>query len=95
MSRLSKQVVNIKQCHHYDAYIGRGSKWGNPFKIGQHGNREEVIQLYEDYIRGHKELMKSLHELEHKILGCWCRPKPCHGDVLLKLLNERYMEKFF
>lgn len=84
------KVVNVLTGERYDAYIGRPLKWGNPFIIGPDGTREEVIRKYEDWIRGKPELMASLHELKGKILGCWCRPKRCHGDILIKLIQERY-----
>ena len=44
------QVVNLKK-DKYDVYIGRPSFWGNPFSIGKDGNRDEVIEKYENYIR--------------------------------------------
>lgn len=72
----------------YDIYIGRPSKWGNPFIIGRDGTREEVIQKYEDWIKTQPNLMAALGELDGKILGCWCKPKPCHGDVLVSLVEE-------
>ncbi len=78
-------LVNINHSH-YDVYIGRGSKWGNPFKIGKDGTRTEVIKKYEKWIKAQPHLMNSLHELEGKVLGCHCKPKPCHGDVLIKLI---------
>jgi len=71
-------------------YIGRPSKWGNPFKIGRDGNREEVIKKYREYILNRPDLLESLHELRGKVLACWCAPQPCHGDVLLELLKERF-----
>ncbi len=74
----------------YDTYIGRPSKWGNPFEIGKDGTREEVIAKYEQYIRGRPDLLAALSELKGHILGCWCAPKPCHGDVLLRLIDEFY-----
>ena len=77
-------VVN-KNIESYDVYIGRGSKWGNPFIIGKDGNRSEVIKLYEEYILKETDLMESLHELDDKVLGCFCYPKNCHGDILIKL----------
>ena len=80
-------VVHCKR-EPYDVYIGRPSIWGNPFVIGVDGDRDCVIRLYEEYVRGSPELMKSLPELEGKILGCWCHPLPCHGDVLVKLIEE-------
>ena len=81
-------VVN----HHvdnYDVYIGRPSKWGNPYSIGKDGNRSEVIAKYRKYILGNQELLNDLHELEGKVLGCWCKPKACHGDVIAELVNNR------
>jgi len=81
------KVVHINHAP-YDIYIGRPSKWENPFKIGVDGTRSEVIKLYEEYVRNNKYLMESLPELEGKILGCWCYPKRCHGEVLIKLLDE-------
>jgi hypothetical protein len=81
------KVVHSKK-EPYDVYIGRGSAWGNPFKIGVHGDRDEVIKQYEKYIRGKSELMeRAKKELFGKVLGCWCAPKPCHGDILLKIAN--------
>lgn len=81
------KVVHCKRAP-YDIYIGRPSKWGNPFAIGVDGNRAEVIRKYEEWIRTRPHLMADLHELRGKVLGCWCAPKPCHGDVLIKLVEE-------
>jgi hypothetical protein len=80
----------------YDVYIGRGSIWGNPFVIGVHGNRNEVIEMYSKWIRGQPQLLAQLPELKGKVLGCHCKsvinPKRCHGEVLLALLKERGIE---
>jgi hypothetical protein len=73
---------------YYDIYIGRGSKWGNPFIIGCDGDREEVIPKYEAYIMSSPHLIKALPELRDKILGCWCAPKPCHGDILKIMVED-------
>lgn len=81
------KVVN-KYKHVYDVYIGRGSKWGNPFVIGKDGTREEVINKYEKYLLNSPELLNSLHELKGKTLGCFCKPKACHGDVLVKYIRK-------
>ncbi len=80
-------VVN-KYKSKYSVYIGRGSKWGNPFVIGRDGTREEVIEKYEKYLRSNSDLMASLSELKGEVLGCFCKPQACHGDVLVKLLGE-------
>jgi hypothetical protein len=78
-------------------YVGRnmsfyvkgadGSKWGNPFR-GKKWTAEQSLDLYEKYIRQTPQLRESLHELEGKVLGCWCHPKPCHAHVLVKLVEE-------
>lgn len=81
-----KYVVHCQK-EHYDVYIGRGSKWGNPFVIGKDGTRKEVIAKYRAWIVQQPELMLALHELRGKILGCWCDPLACHGDVLTELAN--------
>ena len=56
--------------------------------IGRDGAREEVIAMYERWLRDERpDLMATLHELRGKDLVCWCAPKLCHGDVLLRLAN--------
>lgn len=79
-------VVNIRK-QTCDVYIGRGSKWGNPFKIGRDGTRDQVIAKYQVWILGNPDLLLDLHQLCGKRLGCYCAPKPCHGDVLVELLK--------
>lgn len=79
--------------HHPDyVYIGRPSEWGNPFKIGVDGTRDEVVDKYRRYITrrlaGSQELRKRLADLKGKILGCWCTPRKCHGDVLMELIRD-------
>lgn len=78
-------VVHCKQ-DAFDVYIGRPSKWGNSFVIGQDGTRAEVIEKYRLKLLESPELLADLHELEGKVLGCWCAPQPCHGDVLESLI---------
>jgi hypothetical protein len=68
------------------------SIWANPFKVGKEYTREVSIRHYEDYIREKLERDNTWYLLENlrgKCLGCWCKPEACHGDVLLKLLEER------
>ena len=71
----------------YDVYVGRPSKWGNPFAIGRDGTRDQVIAKYRNYILNSPQLLAQLGELKGKTLGCWCSPKACHGDVLAELAN--------
>lgn len=86
------RVVNHCQ-ESYDVYIGRPSKWGNPFVLGKDGMlRDDVIKKYEDWILQQPDLLNALHELEGKVLGCWCRPSRCHGDVLVRLANQNRLD---
>jgi hypothetical protein len=71
-------------------YIGRGSKWGNPFILHNEADRDKVIQLYETYLISNVDLLRDLIELKGKSLVCFCAPKSCHGDVLLKYANKEY-----
>jgi len=84
---MSIRVVHFKKSK-YDIYIGRPSKWGNPFTIGEDGTREQVIKKYRDWITTQPDLLLALPELKDKILGCWCAPKSCHGDVLVELIKD-------
>jgi hypothetical protein len=68
-------------------YIGRGSKWGNPFRIGPDGDRAAVIAKYERWLADQHQLLRALDELRGRDLVCWCAPRPCHGDLLLRLAN--------
>ena len=85
------RVVNLYK-EPYDIYIGRSgkgrvSKWGNPYK---YGTKKENIANFEHYLLDSPELMADLPELLNKRLGCFCKPKACHGDILKKYaeLNE-------
>ena len=80
-------VVHVRNSG-YDVYIGRGSKWGNPFVIGRDGNRKQVLQKYQVWIMKQEHLLSDLYELRGKILGCWCKPKDCHGDILSLLADS-------
>lgn len=91
------RVVN-KYKESYDVYIGRGSIWGNPYThrdlAGTKAQfktetREEAIEKYREYILQKPELLAKLPELEGKVLGCFCKPQSCHGDVLVNLINEQ------
>ena len=74
-------------------YIGRPSRWGNPFKLSQESSREEVVKNFEKYIRGNSELLQCIKELRGKSLGCWCYPKLCHGVVLHRLAENTRMDE--
>lgn len=81
-------VVNMRHGAKFDVYIGRPSKWGNPFKIGKDGTRAEVIAKYLEYVKTQPWLLECLGELRGKRLGCFCKPAACHGDVLAALADN-------
>lgn len=85
MSVLNKRTHKIDP--KTDVYIGRPSKWGNPFVIGKDGNRTEVVEKYRGWLLTNKALIKDLPELYDKNLVCWCAPQACHGDVLIELVK--------
>ncbi len=92
------RVVHCKR-EKYDVYIGRGPNgfYGNRYshKVDYGGvikvaTREEAIARYEADLRllSQGELREYLTPLAGKVLGCWCHPLPCHGDVIIKLCKE-------
>lgn len=83
-------VVN-KYVEPFDVYIGRGTKWGNPFPIGPGSPRAEVIHRYHvwtlERLKTGDLVPADFLTLSGKRLGCFCAPKACHGDVLLKFIK--------
>ena len=84
---MKTKVVHCKR-EPFDVYIGRPSQWGNPFEIGKDGTRQQVIDKYREWVKTQPALMSALPTLKGKTLGCWCKPKPCHGDVLAELADK-------
>jgi Domain of unknown function (DUF4326) len=68
-------------------YIGRGSKWGNPFRIDRDGDRAAVIAKYERWFADQHHLLRALDELAGRDLVCFCAPRSCDGDLLLRLAS--------
>lgn len=71
----------------FDIYIGGTSRWGNPYAVGPY-TRSEAIDLYSTYLMSRPDLVRALPELRDKVLGCWCAPKPCHGNLLATLADH-------
>jgi hypothetical protein len=74
-------------------YIGRGSKWGNPFRIGSDSGRAAVISKYERWLADQHHLLRALDELRGRDVVCFCAPRECHGDLLLRLANTTRDER--
>jgi hypothetical protein len=72
-------------------YVGRPSKYGNPFEIGKDGNRAQVIAKYKAWINQPEQAAlraQARRELRGKDLVCWCAPQACHADILLEGVNR-------
>lgn len=88
------KVVNIKTCKDWgkegDIYIGRGSPWGNPYRMKNNTDEERtrVINEYKKWFDNHRKLMVLLICARPLRLGCYCKPKVCHGDYLKEKLDE-------
>lgn len=68
--------------------IERGSEWGNPFRVGVHGTRPQVIEMYRAWLLSDPaRVQRARQALAGRDLVCCCKPRPCHGDVLLELAN--------
>lgn len=94
-------VVNVsKKYGETDyVYIGRYCKYTdhkespfhNPFYLPKDATAEQrraCLAKYEAHVRNSPRLLALLPTLKGKRLGCWCKPLPCHGDVLVKLIQE-------
>ena len=86
-------IVNRKIHRGESIYVGRPSVLGNPYRIGQDGNRAQVIQMYRRFLW--KEIQSgagAVHDELHRlaklakrsdlILSCWCHPLQCHATCL-------------
>lgn len=89
-------VVNLYKGP-YDVYIGRAGKgqsghFGNPFQIMNGEKRGATLERFRKYfydrIATDPDFKKSIQELKGKRLGCFCKPKACHGDIIAEYLNQ-------
>lgn len=83
---MKTRVVHYKK-EDYDEFVGRPSKWGNPFIVGLHGTHLECIEQHRKWIFTQPKLLAELHELRGRRLGCYCAPARCHGDILAELAD--------
>jgi len=93
------EVVNLRNAKHTH-YIGRGFAkpgvinlgLGNPYALELGAGtfrRAEVIGQFEAWVRAQPTLMQRIKSIPpDATLGCWCAPKACHGDVIVKLWKE-------
>lgn len=86
------EVVHCKK-DEYDVYIGRPSEWGNQFNIGPHEDRRTVVKKYGLWVADRLDMILKIPELKDKVLGCWCKPELCHGDILAALADNKRLAK--
>lgn len=78
--------------------VARPTRWGNPWRVGAHGDRATCVRAHADWLAGlrddapggqsAREVLARIGELRGKDLACWCRlDEPCHADTLLRLAN--------
>lgn len=70
-------------------YVGRGTKWGNPYIRGRDGTKEQVIEKFKHFVLPDLDV----RELKGKSLICFCAPSACHADLILKKANGGKIEK--
>lgn len=90
MIKTTATVVNIN-CEDFDIYIGRPSRYGNPFPITDKQTRRVVIKKFrralQDAINNGFVTIEDLKSMDGKRLGCYCKPMECHGDVWLEFIE--------
>lgn len=97
-SNVAGKVVHCKK-EKYDIYIGRDSKWGNPFTLENNSEKcnpkfvvyshKEALEKYVKWFLSAPHLIADAKkELKNKTLGCWCKPNICHGDFLIQFVDK-------
>ena len=96
INKMKTKVVNIKN-ENYDVYIGRAGRgqsgyFGNPFRLLDNETRGATIERYKSYfyqrLESDPQFREQIHALKGKTLGCFCKPYPCHGDIICEYLNK-------
>jgi len=87
------KLVNLRTYNKEDyVLIDRTTIFGNPYRIGTHGNRDNVVTRYKRYFYNRIKdplFRKDVESLKGKVLACWCSPLSCHGDVIIEYLEKQ------
>jgi hypothetical protein len=68
--------------------VGSPSRWANPFRTTVEAQRDAACDAYELWLQDRPELVEAMkRELRGKDLVCWCSPKRCHADTILRIAN--------
>ena len=86
----NKTIVVNRHRESYDVHIGRGTKFGNDYRIGQDGTRADVIAKHKKDFYNNPELQEAVWvKLRGKRIGCSCKPLACHGDTYVDYIENR------
>ena len=86
---MKTEVIHVTEMNEDDVYIGRGTVWGNPYRIGRDGTREEVIAKYWKLRKDDEAFVAAVKEqLKGKRLACHCSPERCHGLALAYIADN-------
>ena len=89
-------IIRVDKTDNYDIFIGRPSKFSNPFIINRDGTRSEVLLKFEEYFKNHPDINDLLKELNNKRIACWCNlAQECHGDIIIKIYNFKSFDNVF
>jgi hypothetical protein len=80
-------VIYVGRAMHRGGWRLAASPLANPFRPGPDGDREQVMEKYRDYLLQRPDLLAFLPALRGRRLGCWCRPLPCHAEVIAELAD--------
>lgn len=88
----SHWVINFRMVREEERnkylYVGRPTKWGNPFILSHESERENVLRHFIEWLMGQPGLQEDARkELPGEYLGCWCHPKMCHAHVWSAIAN--------
>ena len=88
--RVQRQRVKGWRMPEGAVYVGRPTKWGNPYTVSESMSPDEAVRQYRNYLinRNQSLIGEAQRELKGKDLACWCPlTSPCHADVLLHIAN--------
>ncbi|MFK7849634.1 MAG: DUF4326 domain-containing protein [Akkermansiaceae bacterium] len=93
ISRLQRTRKKGSKLPENTVCVTRGTRWGNPFIEGEHGNREEVVKSFRRALYS-GELKFNISDVRRELVGknlaCWCKVgTPCHAETLFEIANTK------
>jgi len=88
---ISRATINGQRKHLHNADVGTPGWLGNPYPESEYGRTECIDRFREDFhtrVDSDKQFRAAVTDLRGEILGCYCKPKACHGDVIVSYLTD-------